>query len=255
MSDFYGHKDDWYRIELDLNEHKDDTIKHITSEERDSWNELIGHNHDDRYPLLDDNSLNPIMSSIATSAPDYKNALQLPTHLWTTNTWWCPNVFKVNVPGYFYFSVRRMAVDTDIAFVLGDSFESLDLLPTQRDVYAEKTMLWHTVSRQDDWGDNSYLWPLLIPGTSTYIRFFVGSATDGGENSSDPRLYFIPCKAVSDRVSNDKWIVSYDTTNGIDNDKYGSSWVLGNHPSAIPTGSTMNLGERIFGGNWIDNLQ
>lgn len=38
MSDFYNHKDDWYRIELNLNEHKDDTIKHITTEERDSWN-------------------------------------------------------------------------------------------------------------------------------------------------------------------------------------------------------------------------
>ena len=52
MSDFYNHKDDWYRIELNLNEHKDDTIKHITSEERNSWNELIGHNHDDTimYP-------------------------------------------------------------------------------------------------------------------------------------------------------------------------------------------------------------
>lgn len=55
MSDFYNHRDDWYRIELNLNEHKDDTIKHITSEERDSWNELIGHNHDDAimYPRWD----------------------------------------------------------------------------------------------------------------------------------------------------------------------------------------------------------
>lgn len=40
MSDFYNHKDDWYRIELNLNEHKDDTIKHITAEERESWNNV-----------------------------------------------------------------------------------------------------------------------------------------------------------------------------------------------------------------------
>ena len=217
------------------------------------------HLHDDRYSLLDhshdDNSLNSIMSSIATSAPDYKNALQLPTHQWTTATWWSPNVFKINVPGYIYFSIRRMATDIDIATILSDSFESLDLLPTQHDVYAEKTMLWHAISRQDDYSDNSYLWPLLIPGTSTYLRLFVGSVTDGGEDASDPRLYFIPCNAVSNRVSNDKWIVSYDTTNGIDNDRYSQAWTLGNHPSAIPVGSTTNLGERIFGGNWIDNLQ
>lgn len=38
MSDFYDHKDDWYRIELNLNEHKDDTIKHITDTERQNWN-------------------------------------------------------------------------------------------------------------------------------------------------------------------------------------------------------------------------
>ena len=38
MSDFYNHKDDWYRIELNLNEHKDDTIKHITDAERQNWN-------------------------------------------------------------------------------------------------------------------------------------------------------------------------------------------------------------------------
>ena len=38
MSDFYNHKDDWYRIELNLNEHKDDTIKHITDVERQNWN-------------------------------------------------------------------------------------------------------------------------------------------------------------------------------------------------------------------------
>ena len=38
MSDFYDHKDDWYRIELNLNEHKDDTIKHITDDERSAWN-------------------------------------------------------------------------------------------------------------------------------------------------------------------------------------------------------------------------
>ena len=38
MSDFYDHKDDWYRIELNLNEHKDDTIKHITDAERQNWN-------------------------------------------------------------------------------------------------------------------------------------------------------------------------------------------------------------------------
>lgn len=38
MSDFYDHKDDWYRIELNLNEHKDDTIKHITDTERSTWN-------------------------------------------------------------------------------------------------------------------------------------------------------------------------------------------------------------------------
>lgn len=46
MSDFYDHRDNWYRIELDLNEHKDDTIKHITSEERNSWNEKSdAHDH------------------------------------------------------------------------------------------------------------------------------------------------------------------------------------------------------------------
>ena len=38
MSDFYDHRDNWYRIELDLNEHKDDTIKHITDTERQNWN-------------------------------------------------------------------------------------------------------------------------------------------------------------------------------------------------------------------------
>lgn len=38
MSDFYDHRDNWYRIELDLNEHKDDTIKHITNTERNTWN-------------------------------------------------------------------------------------------------------------------------------------------------------------------------------------------------------------------------
>lgn len=55
MSDFYDHKDDWYRIELNLNEHKDDTIKHITDDERSAWNELIGHDHGDvnMYPRWD----------------------------------------------------------------------------------------------------------------------------------------------------------------------------------------------------------
>lgn len=38
MGDFYNHKDDWYRIELSLNEHKDDTTKHITDTERRNWN-------------------------------------------------------------------------------------------------------------------------------------------------------------------------------------------------------------------------
>lgn len=38
MSDFYDHRDDWYRIELNLNEHKEDTIKHITDTERQNWN-------------------------------------------------------------------------------------------------------------------------------------------------------------------------------------------------------------------------
>ena len=38
MSDFYDHRDNWYRIELDLNEHKNDAIKHITNTERQNWN-------------------------------------------------------------------------------------------------------------------------------------------------------------------------------------------------------------------------
>ena len=38
MSDFYDHRDNWYRIELDLNEHKNDAVKHITNTERQNWN-------------------------------------------------------------------------------------------------------------------------------------------------------------------------------------------------------------------------
>lgn len=38
MSDFYEHKDNWYKIQLDLTEHKDNAVSHITSSERTYWN-------------------------------------------------------------------------------------------------------------------------------------------------------------------------------------------------------------------------
>lgn len=38
MSDFYDHKDNWYKIQLDLTEHKDNAVSHITSTERQNWN-------------------------------------------------------------------------------------------------------------------------------------------------------------------------------------------------------------------------
>ncbi len=51
MSDFYDHKDNWYRIELNLNEHKDDTVKHITDTERQNWN-AKSDAHDHSYAPL-----------------------------------------------------------------------------------------------------------------------------------------------------------------------------------------------------------
>lgn len=41
MSDFYEHKDNWYKIQLDLTEHKDNAVSHITSSERSDWNQAI----------------------------------------------------------------------------------------------------------------------------------------------------------------------------------------------------------------------
>ena len=88
MSDFYDHKDDWYRIELNLNEHKDDTIKHITDTERQNWNDKSDA-HDHPYAPLshvgDDTHVTSAEKSTwngKATASDISAAIQ--THL--TNT-------------------------------------------------------------------------------------------------------------------------------------------------------------------------
>lgn len=207
----------------------------------------FSHSHDDRY--YTESEVNALLANQATSVsaveaigPDYSKCINLPAHVFTTNTWWTPYVYKINVPGYIYWSVKRMACDMDIGLVLSNTFTNLNLLPSNRDTYAPKCMLWHSFSRQDDYSDNSYLFPLLIPGTSTYMRFFVGSTSDGGTSAADPKMFFIPCKAVSNKVASSNCVTWTATTNGIDNDRYGSSWILGNHPSAV--------GSTIFAGDW-----
>ena len=205
------------------------------------------HSHDDRY--YTESEVNNLLKEQADSvdlvsmiAPDYSNAIVLPTHVFTTNTWWSPYVYKINVPGYFYFSVRRMATDIDIGPVLGPSFAALNLLPTQRDTYASKVLIWHGVSRQDDYTDNGFQWPLIVPGTSTYMRYWCGSVTDGSTDGSDPKMCFLPCRFIKDKVSRSNCITWQSTTNGIDNDKWSQSWTLGNHPSSV--------GSAIFAGDW-----
>jgi hypothetical protein len=205
------------------------------------------HNHDDRY--YTESEVNDLLKEqsgsvdlVSMIAPDYSNAIELPTHVFTTDTWWSPYVYKINVPGYFYFSVRRTACDIDIGPVLGSSFVDLDLLPTQRGTYASKVLIWHSVTRQDDYTDNGFEWPLLVPGTSTYMRFWCGSVTDGGTNQADPKMCFLPCRFIKNKVSRANCITWQSTTNGIDNDKRGNDWLLGNHPSAV--------GSAIFAGDW-----
>ena len=89
MSDFYDHKDDWYRIELNLNEHKDDTIKHITDTERQNWN-AKSDTHDHPYAPLshvgDDTHVTSTEKSVwngKATASDISAAIQ--THLTDTS--------------------------------------------------------------------------------------------------------------------------------------------------------------------------
>lgn len=205
------------------------------------------HTHDNRYyteaevdDLLKEQSGS--VDIVLAIAPDYSNAIELPSQAFTSNTWWNPYVYKINVPGYFYFSVKRFAVDIDIGPVLGPSFASLDLLPTQHKTYASKVLIWHSISKHDDYADNGYLWPLIVPGTSTYMRYWCGSVTDGGTDAADPTMYFLPCRFITNKVARKNCITWQSTTNGIDNDKMSSSVIFGNHPSKV--------GSTIFAGDW-----
>lgn len=212
---------------------------------------LWDHTHDDRYyteaevaALLNQQSVSA--GSIGATSPAWTNAIAIPTYSYTTETWWTPYVYKVNVPGYFYISVKRYRVDVDVQPFLGPSFTALNLLPTEYATYASKCMIWHAVSRQDDYADGSFLWPLLVPGTSTYVRFYIGSTTDGGTDAADPTIYFIPCKAISGKVANANCITWTATSNGIDDNRVANDRILGAHPTTAASA--------IFKGDWRDNF-
>lgn len=207
-----------------------------------------GHNHDERY--YTEAEVDALLRTAGSSkfddiAPDYSKCIELSgmtNYLTTTETWWSPHVYQIKAPGYFYFSSQRMQVDVDMSIVLGSSFKALNLLPTQHDTYKSQCMIWHGKSASDDYGDDGYVWPVLVPGTSTFARLWMGSNGDQQTNAGNHRMFFIPCKAVSSKLSSSQILVATSTTNATDNDKYSQSWQMGSHPSTV--------GSTIFAGDW-----
>lgn len=202
------------------------------------------HNHDSVYSKLSHSHGFDILDGLM---PDYKNMALMAGDI--PETEWSQYVFHIKVPGYFYLSSGKLAVDTDVSIVCSNSANNLINLPSDvhngGTTYSSKCILWHGVAHTDDYGDNSHIWPLFVPGNSTYVRFVYGSTTD----VESVQLCFIPCKYVTKRDPN---VLFYTTTPcGDDNDKaFGSNQVIG-------AKLTRELASTIFGGDWTslhDNM-
>ena len=178
-------------------------------------------------------------------APDWsrtKQFTQMNSYFDSTDTFWSPVVYKINVPGYFRFDTRRLRVDTDIDILLGPTKASMDLFPTNPEGYKNSIMCFYSRHQGDDWGDSAWTSPLIVPGTSTYCRIWCGS--NGERATSNVRMSFVPCKLVP-TGSNVVLFTAYTATNGTDNDRYNQSQQYVTYPQ--------NCGA-IFAGNWEDNI-
>lgn len=198
---------------------------------------LTSHNHDDSYSKL--NHLHDF-DMLSGLAPDYAYITTMAGII--PETEWSSHVFHIKVPGYFYLSSGRLAIDTDVAIVCSNSAANLINLPGDANsggtTYSSKCVLWHGMAHGDDYGDNSYIWPIFIPGDSTYVRFVYGSTSD----EEFVHMCFIPCKYVTKKDPNTLFYEAIEC--GTDNDKaFGSGQNIG-------TILTRKLASDIFGGIW-----
>ena len=217
-------------------DHNHDTVYSKLSHTHSTY-ALTSHKHDNAYSKL--NHLHDF-DMLSGLAPDYAYITTMVGFI--PETEWSSHVFHIKVPGYFYVSSDRLAIDTDVAVVCSNSADNLINLPADVNnggtTYNSKCVLWHGISHADDYGDNSYIWPIFIPGNSTYVRFVYGSTSD----EYSVRLCFIPCKYVTKK---DPYAEFYKAIEcGTDNDKaFGNSQDIG-------TALTRALASTIFGGDW-----
>ena len=197
------------------------------------------------HSSADISNLQSVLNGGLGIAPDWsrtKQFTQMNSYFDSTDTFWSPVVYKINVPGYFRFDTRRLRVDTDIDILLGPSKESMDLFPTNHTAYQNNIMCFYSSAQYDDWGNSAWTSPLIVPGTSTYCRIFCGSNTERA--NSNVRMSFVPCKLVP-TGSTVVLFTPYTTTNGIDNDRYNQAYQYVTYPQNCAA---------IFAGNWEDNI-
>lgn len=229
-------------------DHNHDSVYSETTHNHDSSYAAKSHNHDDNYSPKAHNhdnaysKLNHVhdFDMLSGLAPDYAHITTMAGII--PETEWSSHVFHIKVPGYFYLSSGRLAIDTDVTVVCSNFAEALIKLPGDADnggtTYNSKCVLWHGMAHRDDYGDNSYIWPLFIPGNSTYVRFVYGSTSD----KDLVQLCFIPCKYVTKK---DPYAEFYEAIEcGTDNDRaFGSTQNIG-------AKLTRELASTIFGGDW-----
>lgn len=217
--------------------HLHDTRYSKVDHNHDSVYSKTSHNHDNAYSKLSHLHDFDMLSGLA---PDYAYITTMVGVI--PETEWSSHVFHIKVPGYFYLSSGRLAIDTDVAVVCSNSADNLIKLPGDANnggtTYSSKCVLWHGMAHGDDYGDNSYIWPLFIPGDSTYVRFVYGSTSD----ADFVHLCFIPCKYVTKKDPDAEFYEAIAC--GTDNDKaFGSAQNIG-------TTLTRELASTIFGGDW-----